>query len=131
MRNMSFMLTEQQFLDGSKDITRRLGWLHAKPGDVYRAIRKGQGLKKGEKIVTLGYIRVVDARRERLDLMIVHGGTLNREYGFEECRREGFPDFGPEEFVGMFCESHKGCKPETEITRIQFVKVENPDGVRE
>lgn len=123
MRNMSFMLTEEQFLDGSKDVTRRLGWLHAKAGDVYRAIRKGQGLKKGEKIVTLGYIRVVDARRELLRRMID-----DHKYGVAECRREGFAGHTPAWFVSFFCKSHKGCKHDTAITRIQFVKMEKPDG---
>ena len=33
MRNISFSLTEEQFLNGSKDVTRRLGWLFLKPGD--------------------------------------------------------------------------------------------------
>ncbi|MEY4548962.1 MAG: hypothetical protein RL685_5157 [Pseudomonadota bacterium] len=32
MRRISFALTEQQFLDGSKDVTRRLGWRDVKPG---------------------------------------------------------------------------------------------------
>ena len=46
-RNISFFLTKRQFLDRSKDVTRRLGWNWVKPGDVLCGIEKGQGLKRG------------------------------------------------------------------------------------
>ena len=35
-RNISFALTTPQFLDGSKDVTRRNGWLMLKTGDILR-----------------------------------------------------------------------------------------------
>ena len=47
MRNMSFALTEAQLLDGTKTVTRRLGWTMLKPGDHFRAVRKAMGLRKG------------------------------------------------------------------------------------
>jgi hypothetical protein len=53
MRNISFSLTEEQFLDGSKDITRRLGWANLKPGDRLMGCRKCMGLRPGESIVRL------------------------------------------------------------------------------
>jgi capsid protein len=53
MRNISFSMTESQFLDGSKDVTRRLGWLTLQAGDHLMACRKCQGLKPGEKINTV------------------------------------------------------------------------------
>jgi hypothetical protein len=62
-RNISFSMTEPQFLDGSKDVTRRMGWLRIKPGDVLNACRKCMGLKPGEKIVRLGQIVVVSVTR--------------------------------------------------------------------
>jgi hypothetical protein len=40
-RNISFFLTKRQFLDRSKDVTRRLGWNWVKPGDVLCGIEKG------------------------------------------------------------------------------------------
>jgi hypothetical protein len=49
-RNISFALTTAQFLDGSKDVTRRIGWKNLNAGDVLCAVKKGMGLKPGEKI---------------------------------------------------------------------------------
>lgn len=119
MRNISFALTEPQFLDGSKDVTRRVGWLHLKPGDRLMGVRKAMGLKPGEQIVRLGAIEVVSVRREPLRAMID-----DVDYGFEECRREGFGPPSryqwPSAFVDFFCGSHKGCTPETMVTRIEF-----------
>lgn len=115
MRNISFMLTVRQFLDGSKDVTRRLGWENVKIGEELCGVEKGQGLRKGEKINRLGTIRVKDARREPLSRMIA-----DPVYGKEECRREGFPDMTPAQFVEFFCRSHKGVDMHTPLTRIQF-----------
>lgn len=119
MRNISFFLTTPQFLDGSKDVTRRMGWLHAEAGMELMAIEKGQGLGKGGKVNQLGPIRLVDVRREKLrDLIDRDDG-----YGFEECRREGFPHYSPSMFVEFFCRSHKGCIPGSIVTRLEFVKL--------
>jgi hypothetical protein len=116
MRNISFALTTPQILAATKHITRRLGWLTLKPGDLLRPVRKCMGLKKGEKPEVLrGPICVVSIRREPLRAM-----TDDLNYGQAECKREGFPDMTPAEFVTMFCKSHKGCTPDTEVTRIAF-----------
>lgn len=120
MRNISFMLTINQFNDGSKDVTRRDGWRNAKAGDVYRAVEKSQGLKKGEKIKPLGTIRVKSATRERLRRM-----TDDPAYGRVECSREGFPKMSPCDFIDMFCKSHKGVTAESTITRIEFERIED------
>jgi hypothetical protein len=69
MRNISFSFTEEQFLDGSKDVTRRLGWANLKPGQRLMGCQKCQGIKPGEKIVRLGEIEVVSVRREPLQSM--------------------------------------------------------------
>jgi len=122
MRNMSFALTADQVLAHSKDITRRLGWLHLKPGDLLQPVRKCMGLKPGEKIERLGDpVRVVSVRRERLDSMIT-----DWVYGCSECTREGFPTMAPDDFVTMFRATHKGCAPDTEITRIEFAYEAQP-----
>jgi hypothetical protein len=115
MRNISFMLTTPQFLDGSKDVTRRMGWLFLKAGDVLMAVEKSQGLGKGGRIKRLGMIKIVSVRREPLRRM-----TDEPEYGCAECRREGFPKTVPGEFVEMFRKSHKGCVSSSIITRIEF-----------
>ena len=55
-RNISFSMTEQQFISGKKDVTRRMGWRFLKAGDRIMGVRKAMGLKKGEKIHALGMI---------------------------------------------------------------------------
>lgn len=111
MRNISFALTTEQFLDGSKTVTRRIGWMNLKAGDVLCAVEKSQGLKKGETVKKLGTIRVEDVRREAL-----------HEISAGDCIREGFPECRPASFVAMFC-GHNGCTPETLVTRIEFERL--------
>ena len=118
-RNISFSLTTLQFLAGTKDVTRRMGWEFLRAGDVLCAVEKGQGLGKGGKVKRLGLIRVIDARREPLEMLMFNWAP----YGINEVKREGFPHLTPGEFVSFFCQSHKGCKPETVITRIEFVRL--------
>ena len=108
MRNMSFSLTTPQVRAGTKTVTRRRGWWFLKPGDLLMAIEKGQGLKKGEHVVRIRPIRVVNARPEPLFRITK-----------SDCRREGFPHLTPRLFVMMFCE-HNGCHKSEEINRILF-----------
>ena len=120
MRNMSFALTVPQILAGTKDVTRRLGWLHLKRGDLIQPVRKCMGLKPGETIERLrAPLRIVNVCREPLDAMLA-----DIAYGFAEVRREGFADHPtyrwPSEWVRMFCASHKGCMPCSVVTRIEF-----------
>lgn len=121
MRNISFSLTTEQVRTGTKTVTRRLGWLQLKPGDLLRPVKKCMGLKPGEKIEPLrGPLRVVSVRRESLWQM-----WLDPEYGAEECKREGFPDMTPLDFIDMFCASHKGCNRGSGVTRIEFEYVQD------
>ena len=129
MRNISASLTKEQIRKSVelvragkapvKDVTRRLGWLNLKAGDRLQVCEKCQGLKPGESLVRICVIEVVSVRRERLDRMIT-----DVAYGFKECKREGFGEdarlMWPTEFVEFFCATHKGCTPETVITRIEF-----------
>lgn len=112
MRRMSFMLTEPQFVDGSKTVTRRLGWLFLKPGDRLLAVNKCQGLRPGEKARILGTIEVVDVRRE-----LLHDITP------DDCVREGFSHLTPLGFVQMFTK-HMDCTAGTQVTRIEFKRVQ-------
>lgn len=114
MRNISFSLTEEQFLDDSKTVTRRLGWKFLKPGDRLMGCRKCMGLKPGESIVRLGEIEVVSVRREPLNRM-----SADAAYGRAEAIREGFPEMTGGQFVEMFCE-HMKATPSTVVTRIEF-----------
>lgn len=111
MRNISFALTTQQFLDGTKDVTRRMGWKHLKAGDKLCAVKKGMGLKPGDKIERLGVIEVLSAKPERL-------GDIT----YADVIREGFGGWLPPTFVDFFCKSHKGCTPDSIVTRIEFVR---------
>jgi len=94
-----------------KQVTRRLGWWNLKAGDEVMAIEKGQGLKKGEKIVRIYPIRILSARSEPLN-----------EITQAECVLEGFPDMTPAEFVEMFT-NHNKCDPMVKVNRIGFVEV--------
>ena len=118
-RNISFELTTPQFMARTKDVTRRNGWRFLKAGDILCAVEKSQGLGKGGKVKRLGMIRVKDARLESLGRM-----TADLDYGFLECAREGYPPphpkSWPSEFVSWFCSSHKGCTPNSTITRIEY-----------
>ena len=111
VRNISFALTTHQFLDGSKTVTRRLGWKNLKQGDMLMAVEKAQGLKKGEKVKRLGAIRVRSVVRESL----FHVTDL-------EARREGFPQMDGEAFTRMFCQ-HMRCNLEDLVTRIEFERI--------
>lgn len=115
MRNISFMLTTEQFLNRTKCVTRRLGWKTIKAGDHLMGCKKCMGLKPGQKTERLGEIVVVDARFERLDAML---GDDN------EAVLEGFPEMTSEEFVAMFCKNMV-CKPADVVTRIQYDYVDS------
>lgn len=117
---MSFALTTTQIMEGTKTVTRRLGWLHAKAGQHIRPVRKCMGLRPGERLDVLrDPLTIVSVRREPLRAMLD-----SIDYGSEECRLEGFgnhPDYRfPSAFVEMFCATHKGCTPDTVVTRIEF-----------
>ena len=121
---MSFMLTTDQVRARDKTVTRRAGWEKLRPGDLLCAVVKGMGLKAGETVQRLAIIRVLNVRREPLEAM-----TVDVDYGFEECIKEGFGDHPslrfPSEFVAFFCASHRGCTPNTVITRIEFEYVDD------
>jgi len=111
MRRISFGITIDQFEDGSKDVTRRLGWKFLKAGDRLQAVDRVMGFKKGEKARKLGVIEVVDARREPLCNITE-----------DDVIREGFPGKMPEWFVVMFSKAMK-CHWATPVTRIEFKRV--------
>ncbi len=117
MRNISVMLTEQQVLDDHKTETRRQGARWARVGMRLCAIRKGQGLKAGEKIHRLCVLEVTAVRREPLN-EIDEGGVV----------REGFPNMSPAEFVDFFCQ-HMGGEPEQDVAVISFRRLPTPDGL--
>lgn len=58
-------------------------------------------------------VRVPAVRRERLN-----------EITADEVLAEGFPQMSPAEFVEFFCATHKGCTPDSEVTRIEWTYLE-------
>jgi hypothetical protein len=120
MRNMSFALTKPQMLARTKRVTRRLGWEFLKVGDLLQPVEKCMGLKPGEKIVKIGPpIVVTGLYREPLQ-------NIGFASGRRELTLEGFPDMSPEEFIAMFCRTHRDCTPGRVITRIAFDFTEKP-----
>lgn len=114
MRHMSFALTAEQIRRRRKTVTRRIGWTTLTPGMRLQPVVKGQGLKKGERVETIGGpVTVVSVRRERLDAVT-----------FADVRREGFRRMGTLDFVEFFCR-HNRCVPSTIVTRIEFSYVED------
>lgn len=118
MRNMSFSLTVEQVRQQRKTVTRRRGWRFLYKGDLVRAVVKGQGLRRGEHVVPICVIEIVDVRVERLDRMLT-----DPLYGAGEVRLEGFGDHPrlglPAQFVEFFARTHQ-CEPTSRVTRIEF-----------
>ena len=123
MRNIAFSLTKEQVRARTKDVTRRIGWAWLRPGTLLRGVEKGMGLKKGEKVVELAQIRVVDVRRERLDLLV---DPALGDYGTQEMVREGFPGLDPQDFMLRYFTAK--IDPDELVTRIEFEYVERTDG---
>lgn len=108
---MSFAFTAKQYLDGTKTVTRRIGWDFLKTGDVCNGVLKSRGLKKGEHVKVLGRHRIVSIYPERLNSI-----TL------DDVVNEGFPNFSREDFIQFFCAMNK-CRPETFVNRIEFERI--------
>lgn len=115
MRNMSFQLTTAQIMDETKTVTRRNGWEDLKVGEIFQAIEKGQGLKKGERVNRLKALQCVANHRERLYMVLA-----DKSYGQEEMIKEGFPGMDPINFVTMYCNANKGTHPGDKVSRIEF-----------
>ncbi len=110
MRLMSFQLTTEQVRNRTKTVTRRLGWRFLKPGTLLQPVVKCQGIPKGEKVEKIGHpIRVVSIERAPLNAISP-----------QDVYREGFPPMTAPEFVRMFKKTHKGCRVNTVVTRIEF-----------
>jgi hypothetical protein len=108
-RNISFALTKEQVKNRTKTVTRRDGWWNLTGGEILNAVEKSQGLKKGEKVKVICQIRVIRSETERLNCITQ-----------EECVKEGFPNMTPEQFIKMFCKSHKEITEYDHVNRIEF-----------
>jgi hypothetical protein len=112
MRRMSFSMTKRQYLDHTKDVTRRMGWLFlvgCMPGEHrIMGVEKAMGLKKGEHQVRLGPSTIIAARREPLCAITD-----------EDVVREGFPDKNRDWFIEFFMAASR-CRFDDPLTRIEF-----------
>ena len=119
MKNMSFFLTTAQVREGTKTVTRRLGWDFLQPGDRACAVVKGQGIPKGGSIERIRIIECVSNRAEPLWRML-----LDPDYGKQEAVKEGFPEMDGLEFVEMLIKHHtskrKVVDRNTAPNRIEF-----------
>lgn len=107
-KNIAFSMTIRQMYEGTKTVTRRLGWSYLKPGDIICAVEKNRGLKKGNHVKKIGLIEIQSVTRERLDKITQ-----------KDCVREGFPDITPDQFVEMFMRA-SGCPSSQIVNRISF-----------
>ena len=129
-RLMSFALTEASFLDGTKTMTRRLGWWTDKngrrlllPGDRITGCRKVMGRKKGDPLVRLGEAHVTAVYRQRL--IDMPDGDVIREgvpvENFDEV--DGNTGHPPAwEWTRWFAKA-QGCLAVDEVTVIEFYRV--------
>jgi hypothetical protein len=111
---MSVALTTPQVIARSKTVTRRDGWLFLKPGDRLTLCPKVMGFRRGEHPERIVDVEVLSVRRERLDAITA-----------DDVAAEGL-EMTPAEFVSFFCRTHKGCRPDSEVTRIKWRYVDSP-----
>src|SRR4028118_1031415 len=106
-----------------KTVTRRYNmWKDLKPGTQLRACVKTRGVRR-ENQDELAAILVTDVRFEPLRRMLDEP-----RYGRAEIRREGFAEHPelhvPAAWVTWFCQTHRGCTPDSVITRLEFEYVD-------
>lgn len=112
-RLMAVSLTETQVQARTKTVTRRMGWRGLRAGDRLTLCRKVMGRRRAdghvEPLVRIVDVEVLEVGQERLDAITP-----------DEVVAEGFPEMTPEQFVEFFCASHRGCTPDSTVTRIQW-----------
>jgi len=107
-RLMAVSLTEAAVRDRTKTVTRRLGWLFAKPGDRITLCRKVMGRRAGDPLVRIAEVEIVDVRREPLYAVTD-----------DEVRAEGFPLWTASQFVSWYA-AKMGISPLDLVTRIEW-----------
>ena len=114
-RLMSVAYTEQAVVERRKTVTRRAGWVFLKPGDRLTLCRKVMGRKKGEPLVRVAEVEVLDVRRERLGQLLI-----DPAYAARELVAEGFPGLPASEFIGRYFTDAQGITPADMVTRIEW-----------
>lgn len=128
-RLMSVAFTEQAVRDRSKTVTRRKGWLFAKPGDRVTLCRKVMGRKKGEPLERICDVEIVSVRRE--PLCAVMGPYHLDDEGepvWTELVAEGFPNMDPGDFMRKYFVDAQGIGVMDDVTRIEWRYLDDEDG---
>lgn len=108
MRLMAVALTEAAVRDRTKTVSRRLGWLFARPGDRLALCVKVMGRRRGEALVRLAAVELVDVRREPLAAITP-----------DDVAREGFPGWTARQFIDFYTAAMH--VPETvTVTRLEW-----------
>ncbi len=115
-RLISMAYTAEQVRARTKTVTRRVGWVNARPGERLIACEKVMGRKAGEPLVRIVAIELVDVRREPIMALVDN----RRGYGDEEVSLEGFPDLSPETFVRTYFTEAQGLNLDAEVTRLAY-----------
>lgn len=124
-RLMSVAFTEQAVVERRKTVTRRKGWQFLKPGDTITLCRKVMGRKKGEPLVRLAEVEVVDVRREKLGKVCpIHGA--DPEYVAAEMTAEGFPGMKGNRFVDHYFLNAQKITCHDDVTRIEWRYLDAP-----
>lgn len=119
-RLMSVAFTEQAVRDRTKTVTRRKGWLFAKPGDRITLCRKVMGRKPGEPLERICQVEIVSVRREPLCTAQNHG----------ELAREGCAHLTYHEFWRLYF-APQNIGSMDDVTRIEWRYLDdNPAGTR-
>jgi hypothetical protein len=128
-RLMSVAFTEQAVRDRTKTVTRRKGWLFAKPGDRVTLCRKVMGRKPGEPLERICDVEIVSVRRE--PLCAVAGPYVENADGsttWPEMVAEGFPDMHPDEFMRKYFFDVQRITAMDEVTRIEWRYLDDEEG---
>lgn len=124
---MSVSLTTDAVRARRKTVTRRMGWRKLKAGDRLQLCVKVMGRRKGEPLEKICTVEVVHVSRVRLDT--ITPAEVAREGLWERAVAEvgpGDPDAACRWFVRFFCASHKGCEPDSIVTRIEWRYLDGP-----
>lgn len=131
-RLMSVAFTEPAVLARIKTVTRRAGWWEDKngrrivhPGDTLTLCRKVMGRKKGEPLVRLTEVEIVNVRREGLYELIRSG-----DYGRQEMILEGFRGMDPADFIRKYFTEAQKIHIMDDVTRIEWRYVETQSADR-
>lgn len=124
-RLMSVAFTEAAVRNRTKTVTRRKGWLFAKPGDRVTLCRKVMGRRKGEPLERIVDVEIVSVTRQQLGLVRAPG-ELTKE-GFPELEQWPGPFQGAQRFIERYFEP-QGLGWGDEVTRIEWRYLDDEAG---